>query len=171
MTPCPALSAADRFIKLHPRHSNVDYAYYLRGLVRFTEGKRFLDRIAPRDLAQHDPSAALQSFRAFDELVQRFPESRYADDSRQRMRYLKNILASHEVAVARYYMERGAWLAAANRGRYVIENYQRTPAVSDALRIMVTAYRELGLDSLAANSERVLRLNYPDLAGTGDESR
>ena len=166
-----ALSAADRFIKLHPRHSSVDYAYYLRGLVRFAEGRHFLDRFVPRDLSQHDPSVALQSFRALDELVQRYPASRYADDSRQRMRYLKNILASHEVTVAQYYMARGAWVAAANRARYVVENYQRTPAVSEALEVMVAAYRALELDSLAGNSQRVLQLNYPNRAGTGGVSR
>ena len=162
-----ALAAADRFIKLHPSHENVDYAYYLKGLVRFTEGDSVLDRFVAKDMSQHDPSAALQSFRAFDELVQRFPQSRYADDARQRMRYLRNILAAHEVTVARYYARRGVWLAAANRARYVVENYQRTPAVSDALEIMTTAYRNLGLGSLADNAQRVLELNYPERVGTG----
>ena len=162
-----ALAAADRFIKLHPSEPSVDYAYYLKGLVRFTAGDTFMDRIVERDMAQHDPSAALQAFRAFDELVQRFPASRYAEDARQRMRYLKNILAAHEVTVARYYAEREAWLAAANRARYVVENYQRTPVVPEALEVMVMAYREIGLDSLANDASRVLRLNYPNRAGNG----
>ena len=163
--PASALAAADRFIKLHPRHPNVDYAYYLKGLVRFVGGDSILDRFVTKDLSEHDAGAALQSFRAFEELLQRFPESRYTDDSRQRMLYLKNLLAMHEIHVARYYMTRGAWLAVASRARYVIENYQGTPAVSDALAILTIAYREMGLDDLSADAARVLRLNYPDYAG------
>ena len=162
--PASALAAADRFIKLHPRHPNVDYAYYLKGLVRFV-GDSILDRFVAKDLSEHDAGAALQSFRAFEELVQRFPESRYTDDSRQRMLYLKNLLAMHEIHVARYYMTRGAWLAVASRARYVIENFQGTPAVSDAVAILTIAYREMGLDDLSADAARVLRLNYPDYAG------
>ena len=165
-----ALAAADRFIKLHPRDASVDYAYYLKGLVRFDEGGTFLDRVVSKDASLHDPSAALQSFRAFDELVQRFPQSRYAEDARQRMRYLKNVLASHEVSVARFYAERNAWLAAANRARYVVENYQRSPAVSEALELMVTAYRQLGLASPADNAERVLRMNYPERVGVRESN-
>ncbi len=163
--PASALAAADRFIKLHPRHPNVDYAYYLKGLVRFVGGDSILDRFVTKDLSEHDAGAALQSFRAFEELVQRFPESRYTDDSRQRMLYLKNLLAMHEIHVARYYMTRGAWLAVASRARYVIENFQGAPAVSDALAILTIAYREMGLDDLSADAARVLRLNYPDYAG------
>ena len=167
--PASAIAAADRFIKLHPRHPNVDYAYYLKALVRFAGDNSILDRFVNKDRSEHDASAVLQSFRAFEELVQRFPESRYVDDSRQRMLYLKNLLARHEVHVARYYMKRGAWLAAANRARYVIENYQKTPAVSDALAVMTIAYGKIGLDDLSADAARVLRLNYPDYAGL-DES-
>ena len=163
-----AIAAADRFIQLHPRHPNVDYAYYLKGLVRFAEGSSMLDRFFRKDRSEHDASAALVSFRAFEELVQRFPESRYAEDSRQRMVHLKNALAMHEIRVARYYMKREAWLAAANRARYVIENYQGTPAVSHALTVMTMAYRRLGLDDLSADAARVLRLNYPDYAGLGE---
>lgn len=162
--PASALAAADRFIKLHPRHPNVDYAYYLKGLVRFVGGNSILDRFVTKDMSEHDSGAVLQSFRAFEELVQRFPESRYADDSRQRMQYLKNLLAMHEIHAARYYMKRGAWLAAANRARYVVENYQQTPAVSDALAVMTIAYREMGLDDLSADAAHVLELNYPDYA-------
>lgn len=168
--PVSAIAAADRFIKLHPRHPSVDYAYYVKGLVSFVEGDSFMDRFIPKDMSEHDPSAVLHSFRAFEELVQRFPESRYAEDSRQRMLYLKNVLAAHEITVARYYVKRGAWLAAANRSRYVVENYQRTPSVSDALVIMAKAYRQMGLTDLAADAERVLRLNYPELAGRVGEN-
>ena len=160
--PASAIAAADRFIKLHPRHPNVDYAYYVKGLVRFVDGSSIMDRFVAKDMAEHDPGTALESFRAFGELVRRFPESRYADDSRQRMLYLKNVLAMHEIHVARYYMERKAWLAAANRARYVVESYPGTPSVSEALSIMTIAYRRLGLDDLSADAARVLRLNYPD---------
>ena len=160
--PSEALAAADRFIKLHPRHPNVDYAYYVKGLVRFVGEDSLLDRFVAKDLSQHDAGAALQSFRAFEELVQRFPESRYREDSRQRMLYLKNILAMNEIHAARWYVKRGAWLAAANRARYVIENFQGTPAVADALAILMLAYREMGLDDLAADAARVMSLNYPD---------
>ena len=163
--PASALAAADRFIKLHPRHPNVDYAYYIKGLVRFVGGNSVLDRFVTKDLSEHDASAALQAFRAFEELIQRFPESRYADDSRQRMQFLKNLLAMHEIHVARYYITRGVWLAAANRARYVVENYQGTPAISDALAVMTIAYREMGLDDLASDAARVLSLNYPDYEG------
>ena len=166
--PASALAAADRFIKLHPLHPNVDYAYYLKGLVTFGEDRSVLDRLFPKDRSEHDPDAALRSFRVFEELVQRFPGSRYSEDSRQRMLYLKNVLAAHEVRVARYYMKRGAWLAAANRARYVVENYQGTPAVSDSLAIMATAYRRLGLDDLSADVVRVLELNAPERAGPGE---
>ena len=166
--PASAIAAADRFIKLHPRHPSVDYAYYLKGLVRFVGGNSILDRFVTKDLSEHDANAALLSFRAFEELVQRFPESRYAEDSRQRMLYLKNLLAMHEIHVARYYMKRGAWLAAANRARYVVENYQRTSAISDALAVLTIAYREMGLDDLSADAARVLRLNYPEFAGLGE---
>ena len=166
--PASAIAAADRFIQLHPRHPNVDYAYYLKGLVRFTEGGSLLGRFFRKDRSEHDASAALVSFRAFEELVQRFPESRYAEDSRQRMVYLKNVLAMHEIHVALYYMKREAWLAAANRARYAVENYQGTPAVSHALAVMAMAYRRLGLDDLSADATRVLRLNYPDYAGLGE---
>ena len=167
--PASAVAAADRFMKLHPRHPSVDYAYYVKGLVSFVEGDSITDRFIPKDMSEHDPSTALQSFRAFEELVRRFPESRYAEDSRQRMLYLRNVLAAHEITVARYYLKRGAWLAAANRSRYVVENYQKTPAVSDALVIMARAYRQMGLTDLAADVDRVLRLNYPELAGSGEK--
>ena len=165
--PASAIAAADRFIKLHPRHPNVDYAYYLKGLVRFVGGDSILDQFITKDVSENDPGSALESFRAFEELIRRFPDSRYAEDSRQRMRYLKNILAMHEIHVARYYMKRGAWLAAAGRARYVVENYQRTPAVREALLVMRTAYERMGLHRLAADATRVLELNYPTRGESG----
>lgn len=166
--PASAIAAADRFIKLHPRQANVDYAYYLKGLVHFSQGKSFFDRFFPRDMSLRDPGAARESFEAFSELVRRFPDSKYAKDASQRMVYLKNMLAQHEVHVANYYMRRGAYLAAANRAGYVVENFQRTPAVPDALVVMAKAYTVMGLDKLAADSVRVLRLNYPDHEGISE---
>ncbi len=166
--PASAIAAADRFIKLHPRHPNVDYAYYLKGLVHFSQGRNFFDRFFPRDMSLRDPGAARESFDAFSELVRRFPNSKYAQDSAQRMVYLKNMLAQHEIHIANYYMRRGAYVAAANRARHVVENFQRTPAVPEALAIMAKAYKMMGLEELSADSERVLRLNYPDHEGLAE---
>jgi outer membrane protein assembly factor BamD len=169
--PASAVAAADRFVKLHPTHSHADYAYYLKGLTYFNQGKGFVDRLIPRDESQRDPSTALQSFQSFSELVKRFPDSKYARDATQRMLFLRNILAKHEVNVAEYYMKRGAYVAAANRAKYVIENYQRTPAVPDALVLMAKAYRLMKLDELAQDALRVLKLNYPDHPGIRELER
>jgi outer membrane protein assembly factor BamD len=157
-----ALAAADRFIKLHPRHPNVDYAYYLKGLINFRIGRTFLDRFVPRDRSQRDPGAARQAFDDFSTLVSRFPRSKYSEDARQRMLYLKNTLARHEVNVADYYLRRSAYVAAANRARNVVENYQSTPAIPDALALMAKAYMFMDLDDLSADALRVLKLNYPN---------
>ncbi|HEY9198114.1 MAG TPA: outer membrane protein assembly factor BamD [Gammaproteobacteria bacterium] len=162
--PDSAISAVDRFIKTYPRHPSLDYAYYLRGLVNFTRGDNFMDRILPRDPSERDAGAARQAFFDFGELVKRFPESRYAKDAGLRMLFLRNNLAQYEMHVADYYMRRGAYVAAANRAKQVIENYQGTPAVPQALVVLVQAYRKLGLDDLAADAERVLKLNYPERA-------
>lgn len=162
--PDSAISAVDRFIKTYPRHPNLDYAYYLRGLVNFTRGDTFMDRILPRDPSERDAGTAKQAFLDFGELVKRFPESRYAKDAGQRMVFLRNNLAQYEMHVADYYMRRGAYVAAANRAKLVIESYQGTPAVPEALVTLVQAYRKLGMDDLAADTERVLKLNYPERA-------
>lgn len=157
--PESALAAADRFIKLHPRHPATAYAYYLRGLVNFNRSLGFLDRFLPTDTSQRDPGATLDSYKDFSEVISQFPNSEYAEDAAQRMLYLRNNLARHEVNVARYYMRRGAFLAAANRAEYVVQNYQRTPALRDALELMIAAYSKLGLEDLAADTRRVLALN------------
>lgn len=162
--PQAAIAAADRFIKLHPRHPHVDYAYYMRGLASFEPGRNFLERFFPQDPAQRDPTMARESFRYFSELVQRFPDSRYSQDAIQRMTYLRNNLARHEIQVADYYLRRGAPLAAANRSKYVLEHYARTPAVPDALEIMVRAYREMDMVDLADAAYRVLEQNHPERA-------
>ena len=160
--PASAIAAADRFTKLHPRHPNVDYVYYVKGLTNFNQGKGMLHGILPTDDSQRDPGAARQAFNDFSELVQRFPESEYAADAAQRMVYLRNTLAEYELHVARYYMRREAYVAAANRAKYVIENYQRTPSVPDALVLMANAYREMELYDLSADALRVLEHNYPE---------
>jgi outer membrane protein assembly factor BamD len=157
--PEAAIAAADRFIKLHPRNAFVDYAYYLKGIVNFNQNLSFLTRFIPTDTSQRDPGSTLDSFNDFSELVRRFPDSKYSEDARKRMVYLRNNLASHEVHVARYYMKRGAHMAAANRCVTVVEKYQRTPAVRDALEIMIEAYDKLGLEQLAADARRVYQVN------------
>jgi outer membrane protein assembly factor BamD len=160
--PAAAVGAAERFIKLHPTHPNVDYAYYLRAIASFDPPPGFLERFAPQDPADRDPSAARTAFNNFKELTERFPDSKYAQDAGKRMVHLRNLLARHEIKAADFYMRRGAWLAAANRAKYVVENYQQTPAIADALAILVTAYREMKMLDLAQDAEKVLQLNYPD---------
>ncbi|GAB3112312.1 outer membrane protein assembly factor BamD [Aestuariicella hydrocarbonica] len=154
-------AAADRFIRLHPQHRSVDYAFYMKGLASFTEGSGMFERFLPTDLTQRDPGAARQSFAHFSQLLARFPNSQYAPDARKRMIYLRNLLARYEIHVANYYMKRGAWVAAANRGRYVVENFQQTPAVPDALAVMVQSYHALDMDDLSANTLATLKTNYP----------
>jgi len=157
--PESALAAADRFIKLHPNHPATAYAYYLRGLINFNRSLGFLDRFLPTDTSQRDPGAALDSYKDFAEVIRKFPNSEYAADSAQRMLYLRNNLARLEVNVARWYMRRGAFLAAANRAEYVVQNYQRTPALRDALELMIAAYTKLGMDDLVADTQRVIAMN------------
>lgn len=160
--PASAITAADRFIKLHPNHPYVDYAYYLKGLANFTENLGLFSAISQQDTSERDPKAARESFAAFKELVNRFPESKYAADAVARMKYLVNALASHEVHVARYYIKRGAYLAAANRAQYAVEHYPQAPATEQALAILVKAYDELGLADLKNDAERVLKTNFPN---------
>lgn len=160
--PEAARAAADRFIRLHPQHPSVDYAYYLRGMASFDEDASFFSQYLPLDPATRDPGAARESFNDFARLISRFPQSQYAPDARQRMVYLRNLLARAELHVARYYVYRGAYVAAANRGRYVFENFQETPAVPDALAIMVEAYGLLKMDNLAEEALQVLTTNFPN---------
>lgn len=155
-------ATAERFIRLHPQHPNVDYAYYMKGLASFDQDQSFLARFLPLDMSKRDPGAARDSYNEFAQLTRRFPDSRYAPDAKQRMIYLRNLLANYEVHVGHYYLKRNAYVAAANRGRYIIENFQETPAVGDGLAIMVEAYQRLALDELAATSLETLKLNYPE---------
>ena len=157
-----AIAAADRFIKLYPNHPNVDYAWYLKGLVNFYELQGVLSWLTTPDMSDRDPKAARDAYFAFKEVVTRFPESRYAEDSKSRMRFLVNALASNEVHVARYYMKRGAFLAAANRAQYAIEHYPQAPAVEEAMAILVKAYDQLGMKDLRDSANRVLMKNFPN---------
>jgi outer membrane protein assembly factor BamD len=160
-----AVAACDQFIKLYPTHPRVDYAYYLKGLANFNQGKGLAERYLPIDVSQRDQAAALKSFQDFTELIRRFPKSRYVEDAQKRMTYLRNLLAQHEVKVADYYMRRSAYVAAANRARYVVENYQGAPVMPEALVIMARAYLILEMEDLAEDALRVLELNYPNYPG------
>lgn len=160
--PDAALAAADRFIKANPRHPYVDYAYYMKALVNFQRNNTIFEQIAPSDRARTDTVTARQSYSDFAELARKFPNSKYADDARQRMLYLHNNLAAYEIHVADYYLRRGAYVAAVNRCKYVLETYARTPASADALRIMTQAYVKMKMPQLAADSLRVLERNYPE---------
>ncbi|HET9578443.1 MAG TPA: outer membrane protein assembly factor BamD [Usitatibacter sp.] len=156
-----ALSAIDKFMKLHPNHPNLDYAIYLKGLVNFKEDLGPLTRLVKQDLADRDPKAARESFEAFKDLVTRYPYSRYADDSRERMAYLVEALARHEVHVAQYYLSRGAYLAAANRAQDAITRFPTSPTHREALEIMVEAYDRMGMKELRDDARKVLARNYP----------
>lgn len=156
-----AIATAERFIKLHPNHPNVDYMYYLKGLATFNE-RGIVEKVTAQQISDRDPKSLRESFASFKELSTRFPESRYTPDAIERMGYLVNALAEHEMHVARYYMKRQAYLAAVNRCQYVLETYPKTPAVEEALVTMVSAYDLLGLTELKEDTLRVLKTNYPE---------
>ena len=169
-----AIAAADRFIKLYPNHPNVDYAYYLKGLINFNVDQGIFGFLVQSDMTERDPKATREAFAAFKEVVTRFPRSRYAADSAARMRYLVNSLAWHEVHVARYYMNRGAYVAAANRAQVALQTYPRAPANEEGLVILVQAYDKLGMKDLQKDAERVLMANYPKspwLTGNPDRAK
>jgi len=157
-----ALASADRFIKTNPRHKSVDYAYYLKALINFNRDLGFLDRYIPSDSTQRDSVFTQNAYLSFDELIRRFPNSQYVTDAKQRMTSLKNSLARHELHIARFYMDREAYLAAANRANYILQHYQQTPAIPYALEIQIKAYQILGLQDLADNSAKIYVYNYPD---------
>ena len=157
-----AQAAADRFIRLHPQHPKVDYAYYLRGLSSLARDRGIFRRFLGTDISRRDITNIKQAFAHFNELVTDFPGSVYAKDARQRMIYIRNVLAAHELNVASYYLGRGAFVAAANRARYVIENFSQTTAAPDALAVLIEANWQLGLDDAAHDALEVLALNFPD---------
>lgn len=157
-----AVAACDRFIKLHPNHPNIDYVYYLKGLINFNEDLGIMGLISQQDMTERDPKGARESFDAFKELVTRFPDSKYTPDAILRMKYLVNALATLEVHVARYYMKRTAYLAAVNRAQYALKNYPEAPATEEALFIIVKAYDQMGMNDLRDDAERIMRKNFPN---------
>ncbi len=169
-----ALAAVERFIKLHPNHANVDYMYYLRGLINFNDQIGFLGQLYTQDPTERDPKATRESFVAFKELVDKFPDSVYAQDSIARMKYLINAMAQYEVHVANYYYRRGAYLASLNRAMGAVNDYQDAPAREEALFLMVRNYDKLGMLDLRDDAQRVFLKNYPNSKylkqGSGDAS-
>ena len=164
--PVLAIAAADRFIKLHPNHANVDYAYYLKGLAVFNE-RGIIEKLTKQAVSDRDPRALRDSFNTFKELITRYPNSKYVKDATQRMVYLTNSLAEHELHVARYYMNRLAFVAAANRVKYVIEYYPQSPSIEEALVILISAYDLMELEDLKQDTLRILQTNYPNSALLG----
>ena len=156
-----SLSVLERFIKLHPTSAALDYAYYLQGLVNFNDSLGLLGNLARQELSERDQQAARDSYQSFKVLVEQFPKSLYADDSRVRMSYIVNSLAAYEVHVARYYYRRGAYVAAVNRAQTVVTEFQQSPSAQEALVIMAQSYDELGLTLLRDDAERVLNLSFP----------
>lgn len=167
-----AIAAADRFIRTYPNHPNVDYAYYLKGLVHFREDQGLMGFVYELDLAERDPKEMRASFAAFKELTTRFPDSQYYQDSIARMRYLNNAMATYETNVAMYYFRRGAYVAAANRAQGALISFPQTPANARALDIMRRSYEKLGLIQLAEDSEKILVKTFPESKYvTGDTGR
>ena len=159
--PTAATAACDRFIQTYPNHPNVDYAYYLKGLIYFREDQGIFGYVYELDLSERDPKQMRESFDAFKTLVQKFPRSRYAEDAQARMRYLANSLGMYEVHVARYYYDRGAYIAAVNRAQRALLDYPRTPSNEEALDIMVQGYARLGLTQLSDDAKRILDKTFP----------
>ncbi len=167
-----AIAACDRFIRTYPNHPNVDYAYYLKGLVNFREDQGILGYVYEIDLSEREPKAMRESFAAFNELVTKFPDSRYAGDALDRMKYLTNALATYEVKVARYYYNRGAYIAAVSRAQGALVTYPRTTANEEALDVLVKSYDKLGLIQLRDDSQKILAKTFPQspyVSGVSDK--
>lgn len=157
-----ALAAVERFIKLHPDHPNVDYMYYLRGLINFNDKTSIFDFISHQDPTERDPKAAREAFDAFKQVTEKFPNSKYAPDAAARLGYLVNAMAQYDVHVANYYYRHGAYLAAVNRAQSAVKQYQGAPALEEALYIMMKSYDAMNLPTLRDDAERVLKNNFPD---------
>ena len=172
--PESAISTAERFIKQYPNNQHVDYAYYLRGLANFNGEIGLLTAAGGQDPTERDPKAAQNSFNSFKDLVTRFPDSRYAPDSRLRMHYLANSLAKYELHVAKYYLRRGAYIASANRAKNILSQFPNSPSTRDALEIMIKAYDALGMKDLRDDAQRVLTKNTvadaPSTAGNAGDN-
>ncbi|MDU0354525.1 outer membrane protein assembly factor BamD [Paraglaciecola aquimarina] len=157
-----SLATIDRFVRLNPNHSDVDYAMYMRGLTNMEVDNNIFQELVGIDRSDRDPSNSREAFNDFRRLIEKYPNSKYAADAQKRMLFIKSRLAKYEIAIARFYMRREAYVAAANRGRYVIENYFDTNHVQEALEIMVECYDQLDLDELKNNAMKTLKLNYPN---------
>ena len=160
-----AIDAADTFIRENPTHPRIDYAWYIKGLTDFERMPNFMERWFRVDLDKRPPSMARRSFTAFLTVVEQYPNSDYAHDSRRRMVYLRNRLAEYEIEVARYYMSRGAYVAAAQRAKVLIEDYDGAPAVREALEVMIESYEQMDLEELAAQTRTMYRANFEGEAG------
>ena len=160
--PIQAFATLDRFIKLHPASPALDYALYLKGLINFNDDLGLISRVVNQDLAERDPKQAKESFESFRELVTRFPDSKYSEDARLRMAYIKNSLARSDVYVAKYYFSKGAYIAASNRAQNTIKEYRDSPAVEEALFVLMQCYDKLGLVQLREDTKRILESTYPD---------
>jgi outer membrane protein assembly factor BamD len=158
--PDSAITAIDRFIKLHPRHESVDYAYYLKGLVNFERGGTILDNVVERDMSEFDRNLLVTAYNDFKLLIQRFPDSRYTPDASKRMIYLRDELARADYRIADYYARREAWVAVASRTRQILEDYQGSSVIRRTLELQLLAYQKLGLDELVRDTQRVIDLNY-----------
>ena len=164
-----ALTTLDRFIRTYPTHPNVDYAWYLKGLVHYEDAMGFLRRLFPGQVVDRDQQSARNAFSDFRELIQRYPQSRYVADARQRMVFLRNVMADYEIEVGEYYFRRSAYIAALDRAKYVIENYPGAPANVAALKLIERSYAQLELDSLAQDVGQVLEYNYAELIEEREE--
>jgi outer membrane protein assembly factor BamD len=156
-----ALVAINRFIQLHPGHPDIDYAYYLKGLITFNDNQGFFGRFSGQDLSERDPKASKDAYEAFNYLTTNFPNSKYTPDALDRMRYIVNALAESDVNAARYYYRRGAYLATINRAQGAIKDYDRAPAIEEALYLMIKSYDALGMTDLSADAMRVFKTNFP----------
>ncbi|WP_028115977.1 outer membrane protein assembly factor BamD [Ferrimonas senticii] len=157
-----ALANIDRFIRLNPTHKDIDYVYYMRGLTNMQADQYLFHELMGIDRSDRDPTAAIEAFRDFEQLVKAYPNSRYSPDAQQRMRFLKNRLGNYELQVAEYYVYMDTWIAAANRAQLILEKYSDTPATERALEIMVQAYDKLGQQTLRDHAKQVLATNYPN---------
>lgn len=159
-----ATSAVGRFIRTYPTHPSIEYAYYLRGLINFDRDRSVFSRIGGLDMTRRDQGAPRQAFNDFAELIQRYPNGRYAADARQRMVFLRNQLARYEINVATYYLKRRAYVGAINRAQFILENYPQSEFTGDAVAVLAESYRQLGQTTLEADARRVLELNHPNHA-------
>ncbi|HEX5421597.1 MAG TPA: outer membrane protein assembly factor BamD [Gammaproteobacteria bacterium] len=164
--PDSATDAAEQFERENPTHPRVDYALYMKGLVYFDQAPNVLEKLFHIDLSARPPKDSLKAFSTFQELIRRFPSSQYVADAQKRMVFLRNRLAAYENHVAAYYMERGAYVAAANRAKYAVEHYPGAPQLQQSLQMMVQAYRKLGMSELAADAQRVYQDNYGEHPAT-----